>query len=464
MDYTKNSQIDKLMELKQLYEQGILTKEEMEVEKQKIINNSTSKKPEHSVQDHEPRIEPVVSPASQVVEEDSIYEEDEEQSFFDKYKAYFVGGIALVLVIAGISFVPKIISHSNYNPASDKDIIEVSTSRTLALKGMVDDKIGFTMHLSISGNEIEGTEHYNNQRKEVNLVIKGVNNENGKMILSEYDGNTKAGTFEGILGGDRYSGTFTNSKGRIFPFYANVLTESALAKIEEEEKQFETTKIVYKNNTPSANVEISVDYPIKGNDALLQSTRKYINEIISKIFQIKGYEYRGSLNDGNSVITSYGKAKFDELSREWKEDEYERTSGYEESINLIKDYENDYCVSICSNSFYCHGGVGNSFCYAATFRKVDGKRISIFKSADDTGLQRLIVSALKNKIGEDYESVNDSFKSSPWPGLAHLVKDGVQLDYQHYEIGPGYFGQVSITIPYGEIMPYMTEEAKNIIN
>ena len=30
------------MELKQLYEQGILTKEEMEVEKQKIIYNSSS--------------------------------------------------------------------------------------------------------------------------------------------------------------------------------------------------------------------------------------------------------------------------------------------------------------------------------------------------------------------------------------------------------------------------------------
>ena len=39
MDYTKNSQIDKLMELKLLYEQGILTKEEMESEKAKILNS-----------------------------------------------------------------------------------------------------------------------------------------------------------------------------------------------------------------------------------------------------------------------------------------------------------------------------------------------------------------------------------------------------------------------------------------
>ena len=210
MDNSKQSPIDKLMELKQLYEQGILTKEEMEVEKHKILNKSTPKEPERSVQNSESKAEPVVSSTSQVVEDDSIYEE--EQSFFDKYKAYIIGGIALVLVIAGISFVPKIISHSNYNPASDKDIIEVSTSRTLALKGMIDDKIGFTMHLSISGNEIEGAEHYDNQRKEVNLVIKGVTNDNGKMTLSEYDGNTKAGTFEGTIEGDRYSGKVKRSR------------------------------------------------------------------------------------------------------------------------------------------------------------------------------------------------------------------------------------------------------------
>ena len=37
------SNIDKLMELKQLYEQGILTKEEMEAEQAKILNASTPK-------------------------------------------------------------------------------------------------------------------------------------------------------------------------------------------------------------------------------------------------------------------------------------------------------------------------------------------------------------------------------------------------------------------------------------
>lgn len=460
MDNSKQSPIDKLMELKQLYEQGILTKEEMEVEKHKILNKSTPKEPERSVQNSESKAEPVVSSTSQVVEDDSIYEE--EQSFFDKYKAYIIGGIALVLVIAGISFVPKIISHSNYNPASDKDIIEVSTSRTLALKGMIDDKIGFTMHLSISGNEIEGAEHYDNQRKEVNLVIKGVTNDNGKMTLSEYDGNTKAGTFEGTIEGDRYSGTFTNSKGKAFPFSANILTESALSAIEEEEKLFETTKIVYKNNTSSSNVELSVDYPIKGTDALLQNTRKYVSGVIAAMFSIN--EYRGSLNDGNDVINSYGKTKKNELDKEWNENAYEGASAYIETISFVRDFENEYCVSLCAHSYYFHGGVSNEFCDASTFRKIDGKHIPIIKSGNDKGLHRLIINAVKNKLGEDYENINNEFESSPVAGIIHLVNGGVQFDYQHYEIGPGYFGQVSITIPYEKIKPYMTEEAKNALN
>ena len=318
------------------------------------------------------------------------------------------------------------------------------------------------MNLSISGNNIEGKEHYSNQRKDVSVVIKGNKGENGKMVLYEYDGNTKAGTFEGAIEGDTYSGTFTNSKGKTFLFSANIMTESELLKIEEEEKQFETTKIVYKSNTSSANVELSVDYPVKGTNALLQNTRKYESEVIAAMFGIN--EYTGNLNDGKTVINSYGKSKSGDLSREWKEEATEESPGYIETINFTKDFENEYCVSFCAHSYYFHGGVSNEFCNASTFRKADGKHISIIKSENDKGLHRLIINAVKNKLGENYEYINDEFESSPVAGIIHLVKGGVQFDYQHYEIGPGSFGQVSITIPYDKIKLYMTEEAKNILN
>ena len=447
MDNSQKTQIDKLMELKQLYEQGILTKEEMEVEKRKILGteNETAKEA--------PRQEKTLLSDSQ---QPQIEVEKPDEPFFQKFKTYIIG-IALLLLIACIIFVPREVSPPDM--VAEDSIPEL---KTLALKGMINNKIGFSMHLEYYGNEVEGTEHYDSQKSDVNVSIKGVNNENGKMILSEYDGNIKAGTFEGTIVGDRYSGTFTNSKGKIFPFSANILTESELARIEKEEKQFETTKIVYKKNTSSANVELSVDYPIKGTDALLQNTRKYVSGVIAAMFSIK--EYKGSLNDGSSVINSYGKAKYDDLDKEWNENAYEGAAAYVETIKFIKDFENEYCVSLCAHSYYFHGGVSNEFCDASTFRKIDGKHISIIKSENDKGLHRLIINAVKNKLGENYENINDEFESSPVAGIIHLVKDGVQFDYQHYEIGPGYFGQVSITIPYEKIKPYLTEEAKNALD
>lgn len=234
MDNSKQSQIDKLMELKQLYEQGILTKEEMEIEKRKILGTVNKTAKEASRQENTMLSE---SQHPQIEIEKPV------EPFLQKIKTYIIGGIVLLLVMAGIIFMPKMITHPTV-PVSDDDFIQ--EIKTIALKGTINGKIGFTMHLSISGNEIDGTEHYDNQRTEVKLVIKGENNENGKMILSEYDGNTKAGTFEGTIGERSYSGTFTNSKGKSFPFSANIVTESELAKIEKEEKQFETTKIAYK--------------------------------------------------------------------------------------------------------------------------------------------------------------------------------------------------------------------------
>ena len=85
--------IEKLMELKQLYEQGILTKEEMEVEKHKILGTT---------------IETPKPDSSQTIEQQSHVEakesaeysvENTDDSFFDKYKGYVIGGIALLFVI-----------------------------------------------------------------------------------------------------------------------------------------------------------------------------------------------------------------------------------------------------------------------------------------------------------------------------------------------------------------------------
>jgi uncharacterized protein YqgQ len=68
------SNIDKLMELKQLYEQGILTKEEMEAEKAKILNTSTSQ--EESPMMKESLIETKDYSSASTIDEDQTMDDD----------------------------------------------------------------------------------------------------------------------------------------------------------------------------------------------------------------------------------------------------------------------------------------------------------------------------------------------------------------------------------------------------
>ena len=76
--------IDKLMELKQLYESGVLSKEEMEVEKQKILNNGLSNSSKEPTYDE--RI-------ATHKKNDSAND-----SFFQKNKKYMFCGIGLIIV------------------------------------------------------------------------------------------------------------------------------------------------------------------------------------------------------------------------------------------------------------------------------------------------------------------------------------------------------------------------------
>ena len=84
------SNIDKLMELKQLYEQGILTKEEMEAEKAKILNTVALK---------EESINRNVSP------NDAIESSTSSPSVNNRYNNKVIFGIATFIVVAIVAVI-----------------------------------------------------------------------------------------------------------------------------------------------------------------------------------------------------------------------------------------------------------------------------------------------------------------------------------------------------------------------
>ena len=129
----EKSNIDKLMELKELYENGILNKEEMEAEKNKILNQSNSidiKSETEDTLDSESvkkRINTidvdVIEDDCEQTDEDSTFFYEDENSFFQEYKKYIIlaGVIAVICVI-----IVCINSNSEITqtPGKDTDSIE----------------------------------------------------------------------------------------------------------------------------------------------------------------------------------------------------------------------------------------------------------------------------------------------------------------------------------------------------
>ena len=223
---------------------------------------------------------------------------------------------------------------------------------------------------------------------------------------------------------------------------------------------FNTTRMIYTKNENDINVELKVDYPTDGSDYLVNSIRSYINNQIANIFDEKRLS---SDLEGNSLINSYGTNKYKALQKEKGSDNLD----FEETLEIEKCFENDKCISYSASSSWCHGGVINYFCIGATFKKEDGNIIRVIKDPNNSELKSIIKRALKNKLGNDYDDIPmfaENFDNSPMPReLPYLVSGGVKFDYQHYEIGPGAWGQISVVVPYTTIMAHLTDEARNMI-
>ena len=226
MSDINKTKIEKLLELKKLYENGILTKEEMEAEKQKILGTTTPP-PKQSIP-HETK-EPVkeIETYDNITAIDSEFEEDEEESFFKRNKVLII--LCIVAGVIGIYFLfSKVIL-----PLSDADkeheTLAIERNREpIAIKGKINGKIGFTMRLKFNGREIEGTEHYDSQKADAILSVKGSIDNEGFMTLREFDGNNEAGLYKGNLSANSFEGTFTNTKNTVFPFYADVMSEKEM--------------------------------------------------------------------------------------------------------------------------------------------------------------------------------------------------------------------------------------------
>lgn len=113
MEVSKKSQIEQLLELKQLYESGVLTKEEIEAEKAKILDRATPKD-DFSTRETAPVERQVSSTDS------TIYEK--------KHRNHnkSIIGIAITAIIIVVGIIVLNLNRQNESTRVSKDNVELS--------------------------------------------------------------------------------------------------------------------------------------------------------------------------------------------------------------------------------------------------------------------------------------------------------------------------------------------------
>ena len=447
------TQVEKLMELKQLYEAGILSKEEMEAEKAKILTSDDSK-PKYEAKTPEP--EPLIK--------EEKNSGDKEESFFSKYK-YPI--IVLVALFAGLL---TYLLMSNSNSPEDIDlpvieetefeevpvpVVEDMATGNKALKGTIGDNIGFTMHLTIT-DEIEGTEHYDSQKSTVILKIKSTK-DNKRISLQEYDGQIKAGVFDGYINYNIYSGVYTSPKGKPYSFTAQIMSE------EEFEKYLVTERITYKKSKNSIKTCIRIDFPIQGDETLMEKLRSFILYTLESFFE---EEYKKKTFDGQTIVNYFGY----NYIQAWVQD-LENEEGLFEvihNIDILKSFENDKFISYHVYSTDMVGGpmIGH-WDEGATFNKSNGERVQVIASPSNKEFKNLLVNAICKEVAKrdaDYNVENIDFSEIMSYSEPYLEKNGVYFRYRQEAFGLcRAMGEISFTLPYSKVKKFMTSEARCLI-
>ena len=238
-----------------------------------------------------------------------------------------------------------------------------------------------------------------------------------------------------------------------------------------------------------ADVHVSEDWPVEGNDTLLQGIRQYI----LKQLGIK------KCTDIKAEIKKVAKTQYHELKTQWQEDRECRGEDmgmiYSSYQRISVDEESDTYVtySYCTEGF-TGGAHGYATATGITISKATGKEIgyeseynantmtfsikhqNLFRSTKSAGLYKLIKEGVKDYFSdlEDHrisdEELADVLQNVP--DVNHIpvpqfpptfTKNGLVFLYQQYEIGPYAVGMPNFCIPYKKVLPYLTEEAAALV-
>ena len=252
---------------------------------------------------------------------------------------------------------------------------------------------------------------------------------------------------------------------------------------EDESDEFRVKTVKFEKSGEHAEVGFEFDYPA-GNSVVADSVRAFILRIDSYTDNVEGSRYTGSIKNGAEFIKYYGNKAYETLSDSHESDLVMVNEDLEEGQDSIyfaaygenRDYKLEYdaprFVTYIVNGYdYMGGAHGMPYSYGATFSKADGKRLgNPLKNTESPEFHKLLIEGVTSYFSENGETgdLRECLLVDPdelgVPGNEpYLTKGGVCFIYGAYEIAPYAYGMPDFTIPYDKIKPFLTSEAKRLI-
>ena len=271
-------------------------------------------------------------------------------------------------------------------------------------------------------------------------------------------------------------------------------------------KDLQTETLNYEDSKAHADLSIKVELPVYGQGAAADRIRASLVEVMDgQLSHIGSYEeerlfpaFEGDFNKTESLVMYYRDKALEAIGQLSQEDYDERVNsieendgltdgqrkeiladmpGWEYDFSLLKDRETDrYVVFLSQDYVYlggAHGGVVGRG--GLTFDKKEGALVEkMVDSASLDAVQPLLRKGLSQYFSDNEMEVapeeldNILFLETgviPFPAWTpYPSEEGLVFTYQQYEIAAYAAGMPEFTVPYADILPYLTPEAKALLD
>jgi hypothetical protein len=271
-------------------------------------------------------------------------------------------------------------------------------------------------------------------------------------------------------------------------------------------KDLQTETLNYEDSKAHADLSIKVELPVYGQGAAADRIRASLVEVMDgQLSHIGSYEeerlfpaFEGDFSKTESLVMYYRDKALEAIGQLSQEDYDERVNsieendgltdgqrkeiladmpGWEYDFSLLKDRETDrYVVFLSQDYVYlggAHGGVVGRG--GLTFDKKEGALVEkMVDSASLDAVQPLLRKGLSQYFSDNEMEVapeeldNILFLETgviPFPAWTpYPSEEGLVFTYQQYEIAAYAAGMPEFTVPYADILSYLTPEAKALLD